>query len=203
MTARPPINAYETPDVSRTCTMSLIGIAAVHAGRWPPADLPAPTNCAERTLPVETVSSHVGLQCLLAQPVGQRHALRGRHRQLALLALAPEVSHQLALSPAPSVTRLQAQPLPDRLRGGLRAQRTAEIVGSLIRLDGFDHGLLDQVRLGLVAEVLEHHGGGEDGAQRIGHVLASVLRRATMDRLEERHIAGVDVAAGSDAESAL
>ena len=131
--------------------MSLIGIAAVHARRRPATDLPALPDCAERTVPVKSVRRHIGPQCLIAQPISQRHSLRGRHRQLALLPLAPEVSHQLARSHLPSVTRLQAQTLPNRLRGGLCPQVTAEIVRGLIRLDGLDHGLLDQVRLRLVA----------------------------------------------------
>src|SRR5258708_23689268 len=137
--------------------MSLIGIAAVHAGRRPPTELARLPDGTERTLTVECVSRHVRLQSLLAQLFREGHALRWRHGQLALLALAPEIGHQLARAHTPSVTRqaplrgekrpistpsetrLQPQALPDRLTRRLRTERTAHIGRGLVGLDGVDH----------------------------------------------------------------
>src|SRR5260221_2683391 len=85
--------------------MSLIGISAIHAGWRRPADLVRLAYGAERALTVEPVSRHISLQGLFTQPVGQREALGYCHGQLALLALVPEIGHQLAGTHIPSVTR--------------------------------------------------------------------------------------------------
>ena len=60
--------------------------------------------------------------------------------------------------------------------------------------DRVDHRALDRLRFAVVAEVLEHHRGGEDRADRIGDVFPRVLRRAAVNRLEERHASGMNVA---------
>src|ERR1700682_5791547 len=133
--------------------MSLIGIVKAARGLTPKT--PGSADRAKCRLSVDTICGHVNPQTALTELTGQLQPLGGRHRQLALLPLAPQVGHQLARTHTSSVTRLQPQSLPYRLRRRLRAERAAEIVGGLVCLDGLYDRSLDDVRLFLVAEVLE------------------------------------------------
>src|SRR4051794_13659062 len=98
---------------------------------------------------------------------------------------------------------LQLQPLQNRLPCRQRSEGSAEVVRRFVRVDGGDYGVLDERRLGGVAEVFEHHRGGEDCADWIGYILPRVLRRGAVDWLEERNATGVDVAGGGHPQTAL
>ena len=49
----------------------------------------------------------------------------------------------------------------------------------------------------------QHHGRGQNRAERIGQILARDRRRRAVHRLEHRRLAGMNIAAGGHAQAAL
>ena len=75
-----------------------------------------------------------------------------------------------------------------------------DVAGEHAVLEGDEDRVLDRVRLREQAEVPEHQDGGQDQGGGIDHVLAGVLRRRTVHRFEDRHLAP-DVRARREAET--
>src|SRR5206468_1502490 len=77
----------------------------------------------------------------------------------------------------------------DRVREGAGSRRAAEVVRHRLPLgdDGADRALEPLGGRGF-AEVPEHEGPGQDERGRVGPVLAGVLRRRAVDRLEDRRL---------------
>ena len=83
--------------------------------------------------------------------------------------------------------------LQDTVTDLLRAGLAAEVLGSEVesaRLSRVEHALdgrLDELGLGGSAErVSEHHGGGEDGADRVGDALAGDVGSGAVDPVNQR-----------------
>ena len=110
-------------------------------------------------------------------------------------------------SPTPAGVRTAAaagarEPLDDRVGEAARAGRAAQVVGRVRPLgDDVADGRLDALGGRLLAQVAEHQDARQDHRRRVRLVLARVLGRRAVDRLEHRRL-GPDVGAGRDAEAA-
>jgi len=80
--------------------------------------------------------------------------------------------------------------------------RAAKIGGGDVGVEGGLHALLEELGFGLPAEEFEHHAGGKDRAERVGDALSGDVGRGTVDGLEERGLAGVNVGGRCEAEAA-
>ena len=101
----------------------------------------------------------------------------------------------------PHIRSIIACPKAER-RDLVRAvQQPREVVGDLLVDDRRLHRGDDQVGRLAPAEVAQHHLGREDQRARVDLVLARVLRRRSVRRLEERDVVG-QVRAGRDADAA-
>src|SRR5262245_54043962 len=103
---------------------------------------------------------------------------------------------------------LESSHVPDNRIGELRRLQlrraghlTRQVIGHLLLTDGLLEPALDK-RAGFgPSEIVEHHDAGQNDRARVDDVLAGILRRRTVRRLEERDVVP-DVSARRHAKTA-
>src|SRR5437867_3342255 len=84
-----------------------------------------------------------------------------------------------------------------------RAERAADFLRAVARDDRVADGGLDRRGFNGPTGVVEHQGGGQDCAHRVRDVLACERQRRSVDRLEHRGLARMEVSRRRQAEAAL
>ncbi len=99
------------------------------------------------------------------------------------------------------------KPIDDSLGKGIGAKAPAEVRGfaavrqrTIVSLFQSLGRLLAPVIIALFVQVIEHHHGGHEQGERVGHVLAGDVRGAAVDRFEDR-IVFADVRTGHHAKA--
>src|SRR6266850_1750341 len=115
----------------------------------------------------------------------------------------------LPCAPSPATIASYLRSLTTRSAGDGHRDEVGDLLGLLTSgFDAFDAAalqsradrVLDRAARVALSEVLEHQRDGSDRSDRARDALARVLRRRAMDRLEHRHLTGVDVPRRGDAE---